>query len=93
MFKVTATAVIALGTFISPIQADEQTVTLSIENMYCAACPYIVRESLAVVAGVVMVAVSYEDKTAVVTFDDGQTDVATLIKATTDAGYPSTPKS
>jgi mercuric ion binding protein len=35
----------------------------------------------------------YEDKTAVVTFDDAKTGVPALISATTNAGYPSAQKS
>jgi periplasmic mercuric ion binding protein len=34
-----------------------------------------------------------EDKTAVVTFDDSKAEVDALVKATTNAGYPSAPKS
>jgi len=37
--------------------------------------------------------VSYQDKTAVVTYDDTRADVRALTAATTNAGYPSTPKS
>jgi mercuric ion binding protein len=39
------------------------------------------------------VAVSYQDKTAVVTYDDTKTDLKALTAATTNAGYPSAPKS
>jgi len=39
------------------------------------------------------VIVSYKDKTAVVTYDDAATEVKALIAATTNAGYPSAPKS
>jgi mercuric ion binding protein len=70
--------------------AGEKTVTLSVQNMYCAACPYTVKASLEAVPGVANVAVSYQDKTAIVTYDDGKTDVNGLIAATTNAGYPST---
>lgn len=35
---------------------------------------------------------SYERQEAVVTFDDTKTNVAALIQATTEAGYPSTVK-
>jgi copper chaperone CopZ len=38
---------------------------------------------------VVKVDVSFEEHTAVVTFDDAQTDVATLTAATAGNGYPS----
>ena len=69
--------------------AAERTVTLAVDNMYCDACPYIVQQSLARVDGVGHVAVSYEKKTATVTFDDAKTTLATLTAATTRAGYPS----
>jgi periplasmic mercuric ion binding protein len=72
--------------------AAEQTVALAVQNMYCAACPHTVKASLEAVPGVAKVAVSYQDKTAIVTFDDSKTDVKTLTDATTSAGYPSAPK-
>jgi mercuric ion binding protein len=37
--------------------------------------------------------VSFKDKTATVTYDDGKADVKGLTEATTNAGYPSGPKS
>ncbi len=73
----------------SPAHAGEKTVTLVVENMFCAACPHIVSKSLDRIDGVVAVAVSNENKTATVTFDDARASVADFIKATTDAGYPS----
>lgn len=73
--------------------AAEKTVTLAVKNMYCAACPHTVKASLEAVAGVTKAAVSYKDKTATVTYDDGKTDVKVLSAATTNAGYPSAPKS
>jgi mercuric ion binding protein len=69
--------------------AAERTVTLTIKNMTCSACPYIVEKSLAAVPGVTEADVSFEHKTAIVSFDDKQTSVASLITATTKAGYPS----
>ena len=73
--------------------AAEKTVTLAVTNMYCADCPFIVKKSLEHVPGVANVTVSYKDKTAVVTFDDSKTNVHGLTAATTNAGYPSKPKS
>jgi mercuric ion binding protein len=70
----------------------EKTVTLAVKNMYCAACPHTVKASLEAVPGVTKVAVSYKDKTAIVTFDDAKTVVDALTAATTNAGYPSGPK-
>ena len=71
--------------------AAEKSVTLAIKGMYCSACPYIVKQSLAKVGGVGNVAVSYEKQTAVVTYDDQKTTLAALTAATTQAGYPSHP--
>lgn len=72
--------------------AGEKTVTLAVQNMDCAACPFTVKSSLQAVPGVAKAVVSFADKTAVVTFDDAKTAVPALITATTNAGYPSTPK-
>jgi mercuric ion binding protein len=82
-----ATALSAAGTAI----AAEKTVTLAVERMYCSACPYIVKQSLAKVGGVGEVAVSYEKQTATVTYDDQKTTLAALTQATTQDGYPSQP--
>jgi mercuric ion binding protein len=73
--------------------AAERTVTLAVQNMYCAACPYTVKSSLQAVQGVTKVAVSFADKTATVSYDDAKTNIKALTTATTNAGYPSAPKS
>jgi periplasmic mercuric ion binding protein len=73
--------------------AAEKTVTLLVQNMYCADCPFIVKKSLERVPGVVNVTVSYKDKTAVVIYDDSKADLTALTAATTNAGYPSSPRS
>jgi len=82
---------LALGLLASPAFAGETTVTLAVRNWYCAACPHVVKESLAAVPGVTNVAVSDKTKTAVVTFDDTKADVKALTEATAAAGYPSFP--
>ena len=69
--------------------AAERTVRLAVENMDCAACPLIVKQSLARVPGVTKVEVYYARKSASVTFDDAKATVAALIEATTTSGYPS----
>lgn len=77
----------------SPSFAAEKSVVLAVKNMYCAACPHTVKAALEAVPGVSRVTVSYKDKTAVVTYDDGKANLSALISATTNAGYPSAPKS
>ena len=94
MSKLLASAAIVVGVLASSTAlAAEKTITLAVKNMYCAHCPFIVRKSLEAVPGVSKAVVSYEDKTAVVTYDDTRTDAAALTRATTEAGYPSAPKS
>jgi periplasmic mercuric ion binding protein len=89
-------AVIVLGLGMiasSSALAAERTVTLAVQNMFCADCPFIVKKSLEAVPGVAKATVSFKDKTARVTYDDGKADIKGLTEATTNAGYPSTPKS
>jgi periplasmic mercuric ion binding protein len=94
MSKFLSAAILASGVAASSIGvAAEKTVTLAVQNMACALCPRTVKASLEKVPGVTNVVVSAEDKTAVVTYDDSQTKVDALVKATTNAGYPSAPKS
>jgi periplasmic mercuric ion binding protein len=94
MNKVRALTAFAISIMASPAaMAADRTVTLGVENMYCAACPSIVKASLRAVPGVAEVGVSYKDKTATVTYDDAKADVSQLTWATTKAGYPSAPKS
>ena len=72
--------------------AAERTITLAVQNMFCADCPFIVKKSLEAVPGVAKATVSFKDKTATVTYDDGKADVKGLTDATTNAGFPSVPK-
>jgi len=51
-----------------------------------------VKRSLTKVNGVAQADVSLEKAEAVVTFDDAKTSTDALLKATKDAGYPSTLK-
>jgi mercuric ion binding protein len=71
------------------VLAAERTVRLAVDGMTCAGCSYIVKTTLASVPGVAEVDVSFAEKTAVVTFDDAETDVATLTQATASVGFPS----
>ena len=80
---------IAMALSGSSASAAQQTVTLAVDNMTCDACPYIVKQSLAKVFGVENVTVSFENKTATVTYDDQKTTTDALTSATTQAGYPS----
>lgn len=71
--------------------AAERTITFAIDNMTCASCPYIVKTSMEAVPGVAKVAVSFEAKTATVTFDDAKTNADAVAAASMNAGYPAHP--
>ena len=74
------------------VTAGEKTVTLQVQGMTCASCPYQVKRSLTNVEGVNVVKVSLQTELAVVTFDDGKASVKNLEEATAKAGFPSTAK-
>jgi mercuric ion binding protein len=67
-----------------------ETVTLDVKDMTCAVCPIIIKKALEKMPGVTNVKVDFDKKTASVTFDPDKASAATLTKATSDAGFPST---
>ncbi len=81
-----------MGALSTPAWAATKTVTLAVPGMTCAACPITVKTALAKVDGVERTDVSFEQREAVVTYDDAKTTVVALTKATAGAGYPSTVK-
>ena len=85
-------AVLIIATLSQPLFAAQKIVTLDVKNMTCAMCPITVKKSLEKVDGVSAVKISYDDKTALVTFDDATTNDKVLTEATTNAGYPSSVK-
>jgi len=76
----------------APAWASPKTVTLNVSGMTCAACPITVKKALEKVPGVSSVHVRFEKKQVLVTFDDAKTNTDALVKATTNAGYPSQPE-
>jgi len=89
----TSLALVLFIAFSGTAMAEQRTVTLAVESMYCEACPYMVKKTIEKVSGVSKVTVSFKEKTAVVVFDDALAEVKDLTNATTSAGFPSTPKS
>lgn len=90
---VIATAVLGVTSLLASVAyAAVKTVTLDVPGMTCAACPITVKKALTKVSGVTDAKVSYEAKQAVVKYDDAKTSADALMKATANAGYPSTIK-
>lgn len=81
---------VALAVAVTPAWAAVKTVTLSVPGMTCPACPITVKKALSRVDGVHKIDVNLAKREANVTFDDTKTNPAALMKATTNAGYPST---
>jgi len=71
--------------------AAERSVTLEVEGMTCASCPYMVREALLDVEGVISAEASYERERARVAYDDAVADVDDLTRAAGAIGFPSQP--
>jgi periplasmic mercuric ion binding protein len=69
--------------------AATQTVVLDVQNMTCALCPITVQKSLEQVPGVASAKIDLDKKTATVQFDPDKAEPAALVKATTNAGFPS----
>ena len=76
----------------APAWGATKTVTLAVPGMTCPTCPITIKKALNKVSGVSKIDVRYEQKQVAVTFDDTKTDTKALIKATTDAGFPSEPE-
>jgi mercuric ion binding protein len=89
--KTLLAAVIGALVWLAPAWASPQTVTLNVSGMTCPACPITVKKALEKVPGVSKVDVRFEKKQVLVTFDDAKTNTNALVKATTNAGYPSLP--
>lgn len=70
--------------------ATPKTTVLDVQNMTCPTCSITIHKALEKVPGVIDAKVDYEHKTATVKYDADQTNSTTLMKATTNAGFPST---
>ena len=80
---------ILLALPLAALAAKAKTVVLDVQNMTCEVCPITVRKALDRVPGVAAVKVDFDKKTATVKFDPDRANIAALVKATTNAGYPS----
>jgi len=94
MRQILAAAILTLAVISSGRAiAAEQSVTLRVENMFCASCPYIVQQTLVRVPGVTRVEISYHQSAAVVLavvdYEDSEADVTALTAATSSVGFPS----
>ncbi len=85
-------AFLILAALTAPGFATQRKVTLVVPGMNCSACRITLKNALKNVTGVEQVGIVLEQKLIIVTYDDAKTNIEALIKATTDAGYPSQEK-
>lgn len=81
---------VIMATPLGVLAAEPRTVVLDVQNMTCELCPITVRKSLDKVPGVTAATIDLGKKTATVKFDPDRANVVALVKATTNAGFPST---
>ncbi len=82
------TLTLVLGT--ASAWAGERTVKLSVPDMNCVSCPYMVKRVISQVEGVLSVSATMKDRSATVSFDDAKTTIDQVRAATASIGYPST---
>lgn len=73
----------------SVLAATPKTTVLDVQNMTCSLCSVTIRKALEKVPGVIAAKVDYDHKTATIKFDADKANTSSLVKATTDAGFPS----
>jgi mercuric ion binding protein len=69
--------------------AAEKTITLSVPDMNCPSCPYMVEQSISFVEGVQSVNAELKTRTCSVTFDDAVASIDDILGATANIGYKS----
>lgn len=69
--------------------AASKTAVLNVPNMTCPICPITLRKALTETPGVIGVSVDYTHKTVTVNYDSDRTNPTLLMKATANAGFPS----
>jgi mercuric ion binding protein len=88
MRKLLASLLIVLP--VAAFAATPQTAVLDVQNMTCSMCSITIHKALEKVPGVIEAKVDYDHKTATVKYDADKTSPPALVKATTNAGFPST---
>lgn len=70
------------------LAATPTQVVLDVQNMTCPTCSITIEKALDKVPGVSGERIDLETATVAVTFDAERTDVATVARAITEAGFP-----
>ena len=82
---------VLLSLSVALAQAAPQSAKIEIDTMVCGPDPHMIKAALIAVKGVATVEVSLETKTAIVTFDNAQTNLNALMAAVASTGHASLP--
>ena len=88
MRKLLASLLIVLP--VAAFAATPQTAVLDVQNMTCSMCSITIRKALEKVRGVIEAKVDYDHKIATVKYDPDEASPPAFVRATTNAGFPST---
>lgn len=91
MVKIFLMLGIVLSLPVAMAQAAPQSAKIEIDTMVCGPDPHMIRAALIAVKGVETVEVSLETKSAIVTFDNAQTNLDALMAAVATTGHASLP--
>jgi periplasmic mercuric ion binding protein len=72
-----------------PLWPHPKSVTLAVPGMTCPTCPVTIKKALMREQGVASVAVRYEKRELIVSFDDAKTAPDAIMKSTAAVGFPS----
>jgi len=78
------------GHFMTAVADNPKTVQLKITGMDCALCTNAIQKRLSQTNGIIKDGVSYENGSAVITYDPAKITVEKIIKIIKDEGYQAT---
>ncbi|HEV2273581.1 MAG TPA: cation transporter [Acidobacteriaceae bacterium] len=87
MHKLLAALLICLPA--SAFSGSPQTTVLDVQNMTCSMCSITIHRAVEKLTGAIEAEVDYDHKTATVKYDSDKTNPSALMKAATNAGFPS----
>ena len=86
--RLSALLLAAMSLSATAVYAEDQVVTLILQDSDCTNCTGMVKKILARIDGVKSVTVKPGERNAVVTFDNSRTNAESLIDVAALAGYP-----
>lgn len=76
--------------FMPTITSNPKTVQLKITGMDCAMCTNAIHKRLSQTKGIIKDGISYEDESAIITYDPAKITIQKIIKIIKDTGYKAT---